>query len=134
LALVKISAIVMFIILACLVIPGALGSENAHMHTPKDIGDVFKGGPMGLWTSLIFVFFCFAGIEVMGLMAAELKNPKEAPKSGRVMIVTITILFILSIGLALLLAPLEQISTQESPFVTALKDLKYYVLVHIFNG
>lgn len=134
LAVVKITAIVMFIILACLVIPGALGADNAHMHTPKTIGDFFKGGPIGMWTSLIYVFFCFSGIEVMGIMASELKDPKEAPKSGKVMIITITILYILSIGLALLVTPLDQITTQESPFVSALKDLKYHIFVHIFNG
>ncbi|MDF2652929.1 MAG: amino acid transporter [Paenibacillus sp.] len=134
LAIVKLAAIVMFILLACLVIPGVLGTDNAHMHTPKNINDAFYGGTMGLWTSLIYVFFCFAGIEVMGIMAAELRNPKDAPKSGRFMILTVTIIFILSIGLALLLTPLEQITTQESPFVSALKDLKYNVLVHIFNG
>lgn len=134
LAIVKLAAIVMFIVLACLVIPGVLGSENAHMHTPNNLQDVFKGGAMGIWTSLIFVFFCFSGIEVMGIMAAELKDPKEAPKAGKFMIITITILFIASIGLVLLVTPMEQISTQESPFVTALKDLHYQVLVHIFNG
>ncbi|MDQ0059901.1 amino acid permease [Paenibacillus harenae] len=134
LAVVKLAAIIMFIILACLVIPGFLGADNAHTHTPKNFGDVFKGGAMGLWTSLIYVFFCFSGIEVMGIMAAELKNPKEAPKSGRLMIITITILFIASIGLALLVTPIEQITTKESPFVSALKDLDYELLVHIFNG
>lgn len=134
LAIVKVAAIVMFIILACLVIPGFLGAENAHMHSPRNVQSVFKGGAMGIWTSLIYVFFCFSGIEVMGLMAAELKDPKEAPKSGRFMIVTITILFIVSIGLALLVTPIERITTQESPFVSALKDLHYETLVHIFNG
>ncbi|MGO4546429.1 amino acid permease [Paenibacillus sp. 2TAB23] len=134
LAIVKLAAIVMFIILACLVIPGVLGTDNAHMHTPKNFQDVFKGGPMGLWTSLIYVFFCFSGIEVMGIMAAELKNPQDAPKSGRFMLITITLLFIVSIGLVMLVTPIEQITTQESPFVSALKDLNYHILVHIFNG
>ncbi|RCW41823.1 amino acid permease [Paenibacillus prosopidis] len=134
LAIVKIAAILMFIILTCLVIPGFLGADNAHMHAPSNIGDAFKGGSMGLWTSLIYVFFCFAGIEVMGIMAGELKNPKDAPKSGRLMVITITVLFISSLGLALLVTPIEQITTQESPFVSALKDLHYHVLVHIFNG
>lgn len=113
----------MFLILACLVIPGFLGADNAHMHAPRNIGDAFKEGSMGLWTSLIYVFFCFAGIEVMGIMAGELKNPKDAPKSGRLMVITITFLFISSLGLALLVTPIEQITTQESPFVSALKDL-----------
>jgi len=134
LAIIKLAAIVMFIVLACLVIPGFLGADNAHMHTPKTVQAVFKGGAMGLWTSLIYVFFCFSGIEIMGIMAAELKDPKEAPKSGRLMVITITFLFVASIGLVLLVTPIEQITTQESPFISALKDLHYHVLVHIFNG
>lgn len=134
LAIVKLAAIIMFIILACLVIPGFFGAENAHIHAPKTIQDVFKGGATGVWTSLIYVFFCFSGIEVMGIMAAELKDPKEAPKSGRYMIIIITFLFITSIGLVLLVTPIDQITTNESPFVSALKDLHYHVLVHIFNG
>jgi L-asparagine transporter-like permease len=134
LAIVKVAAIVMFILLACLVIPGFLGSENAHTHAPNSFQGIFKGGAMGVWTSLIYVFFCFSGIEVMGIMAAELKEPKEAPKSGRLMIAIITFLFVVSIGLVLFVTPIDQITTQESPFVTALKDLHYEVLVHIFNG
>jgi len=134
LAVIKIAAIVMFIILACLVIPGVLGKENAHMHDPERIKDFFTHGFMGMWTALLYVFFAFAGIEVMGLMATELNNPKDAPKSGKLMISIITILFILSIGLAMLLAPLDAFNPQESPFITALKDLKFTVIVHIFNG
>ena len=133
-AVVKISALVMFIILACLVFPGVLGKENAHMHEPQRMADFFSHGIMGMWTALIFVFFAFAGIEVMGLMATELKNPKDATKSGKAMILTITLLFILSIGLAMLLAPLDHFSPDESPFVTAFKELKFNMVVHIFNG
>jgi L-asparagine transporter-like permease len=134
LAVMKISAIIMFIILALLVFPGVLGQENAHMHSPQQVTDYFKHGPLGMWTALLYVFFAFAGIEVMGLMATELKNPKDAGKSGKVMISVITVLFLVSIGLALLLAPLNQFTPEESPFVTALKDLHFDVIVHIFNG
>ncbi|MCI3920066.1 amino acid permease [Paenibacillus sp. TRM 82003] len=133
-AVVKVSALIMFIVLAFLVIPGVLGQENAHMHPVKSVGEFFEEGFMGMWTGLIFVFFAFAGIEVMGLMATELKNPKDAPKSGKVMIPIVTFLYVVSITLALILAPTDAFSTDESPFVTALKDLHYQVLVHIFNG
>jgi L-asparagine transporter-like permease len=133
-AIVKIAAILMFIILAVLVITGVLGKDTAHMHAPKQLSDLFKDGFMGLWTALIYVFFAFAGIEVMGLMATELKNPKEAPKAGKVMISIISVLFIVSVGFAMLLAPLDQFNPNESPFVTALKDIHLTVIVHIFNG
>jgi L-asparagine transporter-like permease len=133
-AVVKVTALIMFIVLACLVIPGVLGQENAHMHPVKSIGEFFEEGAMGMWRGLIFVFFAFAGIEVMGLMATELENPKDAPKAGKVMILIITVLYVASITLALILAPMKAFSPDESPFVTALKDLHYQVLVHIFNG
>lgn len=131
LSIVKVAAILMFIILGCLSIFGVIGPGEAHIHTPPDF---FEEGLMGMWTGLIFVFFAFAGIEVMGIMAAQLKNPQDAPKAGRVMIIIVTVLFIASIGLALLLAPLEDFNTQESPFVTALKDIRFFSIVHVFNG
>jgi L-asparagine transporter-like permease len=131
LAIVKISAIIMFIIIGGLTLTGFIGTESPHMHTSDPF---FSGGLMGMWTGLIFVFFAFAGIEVMGIMASQLKNPKDAPKAGKIMISIVTTLFILSIGLALLLAPLESFSTEESPFVTALKDIKFIGIVHVFNG
>jgi L-asparagine transporter-like permease len=133
-AVVKVTALIMFIVLAFLVIPGVLGQENAHMHPVKSVDEFFEEGFMGMWTGLIFVFFAFAGIEVMGLMATELKNPKDAPKAGKVMILIITVLYLMSITLALILAPMKAFGTEESPFVTALKDLHYQPLVHIFNG
>ncbi|WP_166238434.1 amino acid permease [Paenibacillus turpanensis] len=133
-AVVKITAILLFVVLAVLVISGVLGQENAHMHTPQQMSDFFSHGFMGMWTALIYVFFAFAGIEVMGIMAGQLKNPKDAPKSGLVMLSVIAWLYIVSIGFAMLLAPLENFTTDESPFVTALNDLHYTVIVHIFNG
>jgi L-asparagine transporter-like permease len=133
-AVVKISAILMFIILAFLVFPGVLGKDVAHAHPPQHYDDYLSHGFMGMWTGLLFAFFAFAGIEVMGVMATQLKDPKEAPKSGRLMIPAVAVLFLLSISLALLLAPFDAFSAEESPFVTALKDLKFTVIVHIFNG
>lgn len=133
-AVLKVTALVLFIVLACLVIPGVLGQANAHMHAPKSFGEVFEHGAMGLWTGLIFAFFAFAGIEVMGLMATELKDPKDAPKSGKIMIAFVTLLYVVSLGLALVLAHMRDFSPDESPFVTALKDLRYGTIVDIFNG
>jgi L-asparagine transporter-like permease len=133
-AVTKIAAIVMFIIMAFLVFTGILGKENAHIHKPDGVGEILLNGPIGLWTSLIYVFFAFAGIEVMGMMATKLKNPKDAPKSGKVMLLNVTLLYVISIGLALLLAPLDAFNPKESPFITALKDLEFNMIVKIFNG
>jgi len=134
LAVVKASAIFMFILLAIFVITGVIGKVTPHMHPPEGTEDFFANGIMGMWTGLIYVFFAFAGIEVMGLMATELKQPKDAPKSGKALLLTIAFLFTGSIGMALLMAPLESFQSQQSPFVTALKDVKMTSIIHVFNG
>ncbi|WP_202077746.1 amino acid permease [Caldalkalibacillus salinus] len=131
LAVIKVAAIIMFIGVGSLTLFGVIGQDPPHMHTPDHY---FSQGVMGMWTGLIFVFFAFAGIEVMGIMAAQLENPKDAPKAGRIMVMIVTVLFLASISLALLLAPLDSFSAQESPFVTALKDIKFTSIVYIFNG
>lgn len=134
LAVVKISAIFMFIVLAFLVFPGVLGRDVAHMHGPTQDNQYLSHGFRGLMTGLVFVFFAYAGIEVMGVMATQLKNPKDAPKAGRLMVPVVAFLFIASLSIVLLMAPFESFSPEESPFVTALKDLKFHVIVQIFNG
>jgi L-asparagine transporter-like permease len=50
------------------------------------------------------------------------------------MLIVTTLLYIVSISLALLLAPFENFNKEESPFVTALHDLKFSLLIQIFNG
>lgn len=135
LAVVKVSAIFLFIIMAFLIFSGVFGGDIAHMHWPTQANHYLSHGYMGLWTGLVFVFFAFAGIEVMGVMAVELKNPKDAPKAGRLMVPVVSALFIASLAIVLLMAPFESFTAEESPFVTALLDLGYFnVSVAVFNS
>lgn len=133
-AVIKAAAIVMFILLAFLVFPGVLGKEIAHIHAPKSAQDFFTHGLTGMWGALIYVFFAFSGIEVMGLMASQMKEPKDAPKSGKLMLSVTTVLYIAAIAIAMLMAPLDKFNANESPFITAFNDLKFITVVHIFNG
>lgn len=48
----------------------------------------------GLWSALIFSFYAFDGIEVIGLLTTRLKKPKDAPKAGKVMLAALTVLYI----------------------------------------
>lgn len=49
----------------------------------------------------------------MGLMAVHLKKPEEASKKGKLMLATLAIIYIISIGLALLLVPLHAFTEQH---------------------
>lgn len=133
LAILKISAILMFIIIACLAIFGVLDG-NKPIQYPKGMKDIFPNGIKGLWSSVIFAFYAFGGIEVLGLMAARLNDPKEAPKAGKIMLMVLTTIYILSIGLAVIMVTWNSFNSKESPFVIALKAYELSFVPHIFNA
>lgn len=130
-AVIKLAAIVIFVIIAVLALMGILGVGK---HEPKWPLPLFPQGMKESWASMIYAFYSFGGIEVMGLLAIRLKDPKEAPKSGRVMIITLTALYILSLTLALSLAPWTSIEKKESPFVSSLKGYGIVFVPHLFNA
>ncbi|MCP8617298.1 amino acid permease [Salirhabdus salicampi] len=132
-AVMKIGAILMFIVIGVVFLFGFVDGEKP-IEVKKTMNDFFSPGFMGFWSSMIFAFYAFGGIEVMGLMATELKEPKEAPKSGRAMLLLLTIIYILSLGLALLLVPWKKFGTEDSPFVTVLETFNLTFISHVFNG
>ncbi|NPC91465.1 amino acid permease [Bacillus sp. WMMC1349] len=134
LAVLKTSAIFMFIIIAILAISGVLHGKTPDVQFPDELHELFPFGFMGLWTGLIYTFFAYGGIEVMGLMAIHLKDPKESPKSGSLMLITLAVLYMISIGLALLLVPIDSFTEQNSPFITSLKQFNLHLVMDIFNG
>ncbi|MCD8511899.1 MAG: amino acid permease [Bacillus sp. (in: Bacteria)] len=134
LAVLKIAAIVMFIILAALALFGLFGGERETVDVPQNVGGVFPNGITGFLPSLIFGFYGFAGIEIIGLLAIRLKNMEEAPKAGKLMLLTLAVIYITALGLALVMVPWESFSTEKSPFVTALSRYAIPFVPHIFNG
>lgn len=134
LAVIKTAAIFMFIVIAILALCGILSGGKHDVQIPNKTSELFPYGAMGLWTGLIYAFYAFGGIEVMGLMAVHLKKPEEASKSGKLMLATLAIIYIISIGLALLLVPLDTFTEQDSPFITSLKGYNLKIILDIFNG
>ncbi|MGM7700445.1 amino acid permease [Pseudalkalibacillus sp. Hm43] len=131
--IIKVAAIVMFIIIGLLALFGVLDVTGGK--TERGVLDVFfEKGTLGLWAALIYAFYTFGGIEVMGLMATELKDKNDAPKSGRLMLIVLSIMYVVAIGLVLLLVSWKDVTKDESPFMTALNDYNLPFVPHIFNG
>ena len=131
----KAAAVVMFIIVAAVLIIKGFNSEStalAALHANYE--KFFSQGVKGIWLGLLYAFYAFGGIEVMGLMVIDLKNPKEAPKAGKVMLIAITIIFIMAIMLALALVSWKDFNIEESPFITALNGYHIPFFADIFNG
>lgn len=132
-AIIKIAAIMGFIVIAILVILGFIKGGLYKAQIPRNFKDWFPNGLKGTWSSLIYAFYAFGGIEIMGLMTIRLKDPKDAQKSGRVMLMILTIIYVVSLGLAIMMVPLNQFNTKESPFVIALQDYNLPYVPFILN-
>lgn len=134
LAVLKLGAIVMFIVLAIIALFGVFGSAEGQASFPRTYDGLFPNGIRGLLPALIFGFYGFGGIEIIGLLAIRLNKMSDAPKAGKVMLFTLSFLYVSSIGLALFMVSLNQFTNDTSPFVTALNNYVIPYVTHIFNG
>ena len=133
-AVIKLAAIVMFIIIALCAVAGWIKGTGQSPKLEIDVSKIFEKGFRGFWASLIYAFYAYGGIEVIGLMAMQLKKKEDAPKSGTVMLIVLTIIYVASLILAVSLVGYGAFNDKESPFVTALKDYKLAFFPHVFNA
>lgn len=132
-AVMKIAAIFMFIIIAVLALTGVIDG-NPKDNIPSTLEGFFPKGILGFWSALLFAFYAHGGIEVMGVMAIHLKKKEDAPKSGKVMLGLLGIIYVTSLILALLLMPYTKFKDDKSPFVTALSDFNLDFFPHVFTA
>jgi L-asparagine transporter-like permease len=122
---IKISALIIFIIFGLLVASGAISLIRPPASNPGDLKQWFPAGLTGLWSALVFVLFSYGGIEVMGILSHELKQYKDIGKSGKVMLTSLTAVYALALLFIFLMVPGYAVSTAESPFVTALSTFGF---------
>lgn len=130
----KLAAIVIFIIICLLAITGVLNLADVERAFSFDPNGFFSEGFTGVWTAFILVMYTFAGIEVMGIMSNELEEPKQASKAGRVMITSLTVIYIISIGLVVWVLPQDQFNSDKSPFILVLEHFDLNIVTHLFNS
>ncbi|WP_445954558.1 amino acid permease [Ureibacillus sp. FSL E2-3493] len=133
-AVMKVAAIFMFIILATLLLFGFFGGSIRDFNVPNTPDELFANGLTGLWSSLIFGFYAFGGIEIMGILSVRLEQKKEVIKSTTVMLIMLLSIYIISIVLASTLVAFDQFNAEESPFVIALADYNLNFFPHVFNA
>ncbi|WP_076284175.1 amino acid permease [Paenibacillus odorifer] len=134
LAVIKIAAILMFLIIAASLLAGWIGGGKYTPKVPLNYTALFPKGGVGLWSAFLFAFYAYGGIEVLGIMSNRLQKPEDAPKAGKVMLIALVIVYILSIGLAVIMVPFSAFNSKESPFVLALSSDHLAFVPHLFNG
>jgi L-asparagine transporter-like permease len=133
-AVIKIAAILMFLVIAGIAVFGFIKGGVHQPKVPNSLKTFLPSGMKGLWSSLIYAFYAFGGIEILGLLAMRLRKPSDAPKSGKVMLVLLTTVYFLSIGLVVILIPWTAFRSGESPFIIALNNYNLPVFPSVFNG
>ncbi len=121
LALVKVFAVIAFIVIGILLILGLIRGIDAI-----GIGEVARepfmpGGIRSIPGSMLIVIFSYSGFEVIGLAASEAENPnKTIPRAISYTVIGLVGLYILSTLVLLPLIPTASLTEDVSPMVAAL--------------
>jgi len=125
LALIKVSAIVLFIVLGAARIFG-LGYAPVGFHNLYDLpGGFMPLGTKGVWMAVIIGMLSFIGIEVIAVTSGEVADPKTAiPAALRTMAVRLFLFYVLALTVVAAIIPWTQtggsVAVTESPFVKVL--------------
>lgn len=131
----KAAAVVMFIVVAAILMLKGMNSEPRQVDVIlANLQGFFSEGVKGVWLGLLYAFFAFGGIEVMGLLVIDLKDPHQAPKAGKVMIVILTTIYVIALVCALALVHWASFTIDESPFITALANFNIPFVADIITG
>lgn len=120
-AMIKVSAIVLFIILGAVNILGigvpAVGFHNLH-ELP---GGFMPHGFVGVWMAVIMGVFSFNGIEVIAVTSGETADPVKAiPAALRTMLLRLFLFYILALTIVVTFVPWTETGAkvvEQSPFV-----------------
>jgi amino acid transporter, AAT family len=124
-ALVKVSAIVLFVILGAAHIFG-LGVPATGLHNLYALpGGFFPHGLHGVWMAVILGLLSFVGIEVVAVTSGEVPNPRKTiPAALRGMAVRLFLFYVLALGVVAAMFPWTEtaggVAVVESPFVKVL--------------
>ena len=121
-ALIKILAI-----LGLIVIGGFM--VFSHFHSPDGTassftnvwshGGMFPKGSDGFLAGFQIALFAFVGVELLGTMAAETKDPeKNLPKAVNAIPTRIILFYVLSLFVVMSVTPWDKIPADQSPFVS----------------
>lgn len=121
LAVIKLLAIVGFIILGLALIVGFFPG-NPQVGLGELTGEpIFAGGIGGIAGSMLMVLFTYAGFEIIGLAASETKDPqKTVPRAIIFTVIGLITLYVGAVAVLLPLIPTTALPEEVSPFVAAL--------------
>ena len=125
-ALIKVVAIVLFIILGAAAILG-IGMKPTGFHNLTGLpGGFMPHGIGGVWMAVIVGVFSFNGIEVVAVTSGEAQDPvRTIPAALRSMALRLFLFYVLALGIVVSFVPWTQTGATmvtQSPFVRVLSN------------
>lgn len=137
-AVVKVSAIVIFIAVGTVLVLGvgprpALGLSNLVAH-----GGFFPFGLKGVWLALTLVLTSYMGVEVIAVTAGEASDPeKSIPRAMRTIVYRLICFYVLATIAMLAMTPWNRLGSDRgitgSPFVAAFSGVGIPYAASIMN-
>lgn len=120
-AIIKVLAIILLIIVGIVFIITAFRSPSGDITSLANIwnhGHLFPNGFRGFLAGFQSATFAFIGVELIGTVAAESKNPqKNLPKAINNIPVRILMFYVLSVMVIMAVIPWHRIDPSKSPFI-----------------
>jgi amino acid transporter, AAT family len=125
-AMIKLAAIVLFVLLALEMLAGGWriseAATGAAASPSLRRGGFFPFGLTGVWLGACFAIYSFIGVEIAAVTSGEAADPSQSiPRAFRRMVVTLSLLYLVTISLLLVIVPWNQVGVGESAFVTVLR-------------
>ena len=139
---IKVSAIVIFILLAAYLVwgaPAALTSGGGDgvvpgFHNYVAYGGFFPKGLWGAWVGVIIAVFSYYSIEMIAVAAGEAAQPEVAiTRAFRATALRLILFYLLTLALVLAIVPWTHAGLDESPFVKVMRALHVPGAAGVFN-
>ncbi len=142
-SVIKIAAIVVFILLGAYVVfgapelagSGAGAGQGAGFHHYTAHGGFFPKGVWGMWEAVVVSIFSYLSIEMIAVAAGEATDPERAvTRAFRSTMVRLVLFYLLTLALMLAIVPWTAASQGESPFVKVMEAIRIPGAASVINS
>lgn len=134
LSLIKVVALLVFIIWGCIAIFGLHPEPQVSITNLVSSGGFAPAGIAGIGGAMLLVMFSYGGTEAIGTAAEESAHPeRDLPKVLRSTLLRILVLFIGSVAVLMCIIPWQTAGLSSSPFVDAFGILGGPVAANVMN-
>ena len=137
-AMIKVIAIVLFILIGILLLAGLTPKPAVGFWNLTANGGFLPNGWRGVWMAIVFVIFGYLGSEAVAVTAGEAQHPETAvPRALRNMVGRLILFYIGAIFVLVSIVPWSQLQpgsgVTASPFVKVFRLIGIPAAAHIVN-